>query len=213
MNKKTTAAQAAFEAANPQTGEMQQIKYFEGSPKQYRFNGQNGRFNIDGITDAGTTLTLQPVAYRVFNDDLFARGRVDNWAEIFFVDAEGCLSSIMFNNSSVTELMDLVPRLFYAGQNLTDVVLNITAEKKATEKKGEKVTWYLAKFDFVAASAEAVAALAEFARQNPIYRKDTVTPAAEYVLASDSYAMDEVKLIAHNKDEAANETETITQAA
>jgi len=203
MSKKTAAAQAAFEAANSQTGEMQEIKYFEGSPKQYRFN-------IDGITDMGTTLTLQPVAYRVFNDDLFARGRVDNWAEIFFVDEQGCLSSIMFNNSSVTELMDLVPRLFYAGQNLSDVVLTITSEKKATEKKGEKVTWFLAKFDFVAAPAGTVAALAGFARQNRIFRKDTVTPGAEYLLASDFYAMGTAELIAKAR---ADEPEAMGQAA
>lgn len=190
MSKQTTTAQqAAFEAANPQTGEIQPIKYFEGSPKQYRFNGQQGRFNVDGITDMGTSLTLQPVAYRVFNDDLFARGRADSWAEIFFVDAEGCLSSIMFNNSSVTELMDLVPRLFYAGQNLCHVVLSVTSEKKTTEKNGEKVTWFLAKFDFVPAPPQAVAQLAEFADTHRIYRADTVTADAVYRDCSPGYAL------------------------
>lgn len=210
MNKKTTTAQAAFEAANPQTGEMQKIKYFEGSPKQYRFNGQNGRFTIDGITDIGTTFTLLPLAYRVFDTELFGRGRIENWAEIFFVDEEGCLSGIMFTNNAVTEIMDLLPRLYYAGYALTDVLLTVTSEKKVTEKEKEKVSWSLAKFDFKPAPVEEVARLAEFATKFPIFRQDTITPGTVYREVSDSYAMSAARQIAAPK---ADEPEAIERAA
>lgn len=210
MIKKTTTPQAAAaQVANPESGEMLNIKYFKGSPKQYRFNGQTGRFNIDGITDQGAKLTIQPLAWRIFKDDLFGRNKMDDWAEIFFVDATGCVSGIMFNNSSVIELMDLVPRLFYAEKNLSDVVLTITCEKKSTDKGGEKVTWYLAKFDFEEAPADAVAYLTKFAEENPIFRRDTITANPVYISVSDSYPMATAQAIAASLTEKPETTDRV----
>lgn len=174
---------------NEETGEINEIKYMKGSPKQYRFNGQQGRFNIDGTQDIGTRLEIHPIAWRVFTDSLFGRGRRDEWAEIFFVDAENCVSSIMFNNSSVLELSDLLPRLFYAQKELSDVVLTITSDKKETEKDGQKKTWYIAKFAFEAAPEEEIRKLKEFAQANEIYRHDTINASAEYRTVSTSYPL------------------------
>jgi len=39
------------EKTDPETGEITHVpkyKYIIGAPKQYRFNGQNGQFNING---------------------------------------------------------------------------------------------------------------------------------------------------------------------
>ena len=218
MNKKTTTAKAiAAQAANPETGEMQEIKYFPGTPKQYRFNGQNGIFNIDGIDDIGPTLSIHPIAWRVFKDELFGRPKIDDWAEIFFVDGEGCLSCVMFTNSSVTELMDLLPRLYYAGKKLSDVVLNISCEKKVTEKmvdgKKAKVSWALAKFNFEDAPAEAVAHLTKFAQENPIFRRDTITSKVVYRTFSDTYAIATAQLISGNQTRDVEDFGEVEQAA
>ena len=106
------------------------IKYLPGRPRQYRFNAQTGRFSINGTDDVGDSFTIQPAAWRIFEDDLFARGRVEIWAELFFVDSKSALSSLMFNNSSVNELYRLIERLFYDDLKLSDVILTITSEKK-----------------------------------------------------------------------------------
>lgn len=52
---------------NPVTTEQRVIKYLPGRPRQYRFNGQTGRFNINGTKDIGTSLTVQPVAWHIFD--------------------------------------------------------------------------------------------------------------------------------------------------
>lgn len=197
MSKPTTTAQAA----SPQTGEIQQIKYFDGTLSEYRFNGQNGRFNINGITDIGVKFTFLPVAWRFFKDELFGRGRMDDWAEIFFVDAQGCLSGIMFTNSSALEIVELLPKLYYAGLSLTEVVLTVTSEKKVTDKGEEKVSWYLAKFDFEPAPVEEVARLAEFAKNTPIFRRETITPSVIFRSASDYYPVKMARLLVGLSDE------------
>ena len=177
--------------SNTETADLPStIKYMPGSPRQYRFNAQNGRFNIDGTQDVGDSFTFQPIAWRIFEDSLFARGRVETWAELFFVDDKKAMSSVMFNNSSVYELRRLMERLFYDDLKLSDVVLKVTSEKKVNEKITPKGTWYLAVFEYEAADPVNVSELAAFAQSNPVYRADTLTGAAEYSLVSDSYAYD-----------------------
>ncbi|GAA4461871.1 hypothetical protein GCM10023189_37870 [Nibrella saemangeumensis] len=165
------------------------IKYLQGRPKQYRFNGQTGRFNINGTTDVGTTLTIQPLAWRIFDENLFARGRNETWAELFFVDDKGALSAIMFNNSSVNELFNLIEPLFYDDLQLSDVVLTITSEKKKNEKVQPAGTWFLARFTYKPADPATVAELREFVTSIPVYRQDTLTSTAVYHVVADSFAV------------------------
>ena len=173
----------------PQTPEqLNSIRYLPGRPRQYRFNAQTGRFNINGTEDVGDSFTIQPVAWRIFEDDLFARGRVETWAELFFVDSKSALSSLMFNNSSINELYRLIERLFYDDLKLSDVILTITSEKKVNEKITPKGTWYLANFKYIPADATAVVELAAYAQSHPIFRAETITEAANHNLVSDLYA-------------------------
>lgn len=136
----------------------------------------------------GDSFTFQPIAWRIFEDSLFARGRVETWAELFFVDDKKAMSSVMFNNSSVYELRRLMERLFYDDLKLSDVVLKVTSEKKVNEKITPKGTWYLAVFEYEVADPMNVSELAAFVQLNPVYRADTLTGAAEHSLISDSYA-------------------------
>ncbi|MCK8495846.1 hypothetical protein M0L20_28530 [Spirosoma sp. RP8] len=178
----------AYKHVDTDTAEVSfSIKYLTGRPRQYRFNGQTGRFNINGITDVGNSLTIQPIVWRIFTENLFARGKNELWAELFFVDSANALCSIMFNNSSVNELYNLIETLFYDDLSLADVVLTITSEKKAFEKEQTKGTWHLAKFGFVLADPATVAELGEFARSVDIFRADTITETAVYHLVSDTF--------------------------
>ncbi|WP_461085465.1 hypothetical protein [Spirosoma flavus] len=180
-----------YTTVNEETGDVTSlIKCLApGRPRQYRFNGQTGRFNIDGTRDMGTSLTLQPVAWRIFEENLFARGRNEIWAELFFVDATNALSSIMFNNSSVNELYGLIEPLFYDDLTLADVVLTITSEKKKNEKVQPAGTWFLAKFSYTEANAADVAELRTYALNMPVYRADTLTATAVYAVVSDTFAV------------------------
>lgn len=201
MSKQTTTAQAAaLQVADPETGAMQDVMYFRGMPKQYRYDSTKGEFNLHGKKVLGKTFRFHPMAWRIFDDSLFGRDRA-KWAEFFFVDDAGCLSTIMFNNSSVTELMDLVPQLGYDRKELSDVVLTITTDKKTNEKG----SWFIAKFDYEEAPGPAVAALEAFAAAHPIYREDTITPGAEYRFWSDTFAMTTAQQIALEKGEIAYE--------
>lgn len=195
MNKNSTTAQAAAEQITApiisdilieSTGEVLEFLYQLGKPREYRFNGQSGTFNIDGTIPIGSTFSFQPVAWRFFSDALFGRARAQ-WAELFFVDTQNCLSCIMFNNSSVLELDDLVRQLHYARTKLSDVILSITTDK-ATNDKG---TWHIAKFTYQKADKEKTKEFDALAanKKCPIFRADTVTDGAEYRLFSDSYAL------------------------
>jgi len=201
MNKQTTTAQAAaLQVADPESGEMRDVLYFKGTPRQYRFDGNKGEFSLHGKKVLGNTFKFHPLAWRIFDDALFGRA-LAKWAEFFFVDEEGCLSTIMFNNSSVTELMDVVPQLGYDRKELSDVVLKIKTDR-LTNDKG---TWFVAKFDYEDAPKPAVKAVKAFAAARPIYREDTITPNAEYRFWSDTYAMNTAQAIALGKGEIVHE--------
>jgi len=179
-----------LEKRDEETGEVAVVskyKYLEGHPKQYRFNGQTGRFNLNGETDLGNKMTIQPVAWRIFEENLFERGRKEQWAEIFFVDDKNCISVVMFNNTSVNVLFGLIEPLFYEELSLSDVMLTISAEKKENTKITPKGTYYIAKFSYVPADATKVKEVRDFVRDHRIYRADTLTPTAEYKAVSKGF--------------------------
>ncbi len=185
------------EKIHPDTGEVTWVpkyKYVTGAPKQYRFNGQNGQFNINGeqiLLDSKnkpvSEFSLQPIAWRIFEENLFARGRKETWAEVFFIDDRNRAAGIMFNGSTLEELRRLSEDLCYDDIQLSDIVLTVKAEKKEREKNGEKQTWYIGRFSYQLAEPDKVKELREFAQDFPIYRRDTLTSTAVYLVKSDTF--------------------------
>lgn len=182
--------------ADEETGEtvvVNKYLYFEGRPREYRFNGQSGQFNLYGdriLTDEkGRTLmafSFQPIAYRIFEDTLFGRTVRELWAEIFFIDHENCVSAIMFNNTSVNELYRMMEPILYERQTLCDVTVTVRPEKVFSKSDPSK-SWYIARFSYEAASAEKVREMREFTRDSRIYRSETLTSSAQHKLISRSY--------------------------
>ena len=174
-------------------------RYLPGAPKNYRFDGRTGEFNIGGITDIGRKLTLQPIAFRFMEDALFARksdstgvSKVEQWVEIFFVNESGGVSYIMFNNSSARKLQALIESLFYEdvvengvnrSMELMDVVLTITSEKK----ENHKGKYFVANFEFEIATPESVEEYRQLCEDVQIFSRDTITQTAELGLCSNSY--------------------------
>ena len=77
MSKTATTANdlvRLYQVANGETGEItSKYKYLPGSPKNYRFDGRTGNFNLGGVKPLGKKLSLQPIAFRFMEDSLFAR--------------------------------------------------------------------------------------------------------------------------------------------
>lgn len=172
-------------------------RYIEGEPKQYRYNSQTGQFNIDGDTlvldSTGKPIrefSFQPFVFRVFEDGLFNRNR-EPWAELFFVDALNCVSSIMFNGTTLAELRGIFKKLLYEGvepKTLCDVVLTVRPEK-LTSKTDPTKSWFIGRFTFGPAPTDNVQELAEYAADYPIYRRDTLKQTANYLSFSETFAL------------------------
>ncbi|GAB3562617.1 hypothetical protein GCM10027578_05080 [Spirosoma luteolum] len=173
------------------------FRYIEGEPKQYRYNSQTGQFNIDGDTPvldkSGKPVkefTFQPFVFRIFEDGLFNRN-LEAWAELFFIDALNCVSSIMFNGTTLSELRGVIKKLIYEGNeplNLCDVVLTVRPEKM-TSKNDHTKSWFIGRFSYQLADPASVQQLAEYAADCPIYRRDTLKQTARYLSFSETFAL------------------------
>ena len=179
------------------TGEEINVKYLAGSPKQYRFNGQTGQFNLNGDTPLlddkskpVPSITITPIAFRFFEENLFGRGKKENWAEIFFIDNKNALSSIMFNNSSVSRLENLAQELFYEDLNLTQVSLTISPEKR----ENDKGKYFVISLQYEMLAPEQVEINNKFAETVPVWRQDTYTDTAVMKLFS-GYHLPETKTV------------------
>lgn len=189
------------------------FKYLNGSPKQYRFNGQTGQFNINGdrpILDANgksaQSFTCQPVAYRVFDEYLFGRQKSELWVELFFLDEAKTIGSIMFNNSSANQFVSLLQELFYDDKELTDCILTIRPESK-TNTKG---SWFLANFSVVDADPEVTEDLKKFDDEFKINQTSSITKTASYRLYKGAFFSEFVpKLIEEHERKALDLIENI----
>jgi hypothetical protein len=193
----------SYQSINEHGEIVSKIKYVNGRPIQYRFNGQTGGFNKDqeylegevatkGRVEVGETLTIQPIGFRMFKDKLFARKDgnsneliAEDWAEIFFVNMERKVCSLMFNNSSCRALEAVMTILAYNDKNITQVVLNISS-KQASSPKGP---YYIASFKVSPATPESIKIYTEFCEDYTVYQASTVQQSAEISLASKYYPL------------------------
>mgnify|MGYP000536533908 CR=1 FL=1 len=199
----TTHKSYLVESPESETGEIvlkEKYLYFEGRPREYRFNGQNGQFNRYGdhvLTDPSgrllTEFTFQPIAYRTFEDCLFGRLLREQWAELFFIDSDDCVASIMFNNTSVTEFYRLLEPILYERKSLCDIVLTVKPER-ITGKADPNKIWYIARFTYKPADPVRTAELTEYAKDHRIYRAETIQPSAVHKLVSENFAIVDVRM-------------------
>ena len=197
MKKKTDIKKSiqfikSYEVLDTITGSVSsKVKYLVGNPKQYRFNGQTGRFNINGEKDLGSTFALVPMAWRIFHASLFGRGKKEQWAELFFLDEFNCVCSIMLNNTSAQILQNTFGQIIYEGLLLEDVKLKITSDRRTNERV--KGTYYIAQFTYEKADEQTLLINKEYAADFQIFRRDTITEGEEVTLASQTYRTPELE--------------------
>ena len=163
----------SWQTIDPVHGDLiSRYKYLEGHPKNYRFNAKEGVFTVNGTEKLGRSLTFQPIAWRVFTDSILGQP-AKQWAELFFIDEQKCVSNLLFHGYSVDNLFRLIEPLYYDDLTLADVVLIVTAERKENNRIQPKGVYYIAQFRYELANKDLTKQRQEFASDNRIYRQDT----------------------------------------
>lgn len=193
----STVTLKPYEAIQENTGKViSKILYRTGKPVEYRFNGQTGTFQQGAdkiLTDEKgknvKSFSFIPVAWRMFEENLFANNKKDNWVELFFVDDKSRLSHLLLRNSSYNEFTKLDDELFYENIKLNECVLTLEPFKIEAIKSGEKVTWFACKCTIEAADAQQVQMLKAFVEDFPVFAERTLTATAVHVLISPDYRL------------------------
>lgn len=172
-----------FQTLDNETGEIvDKYLYIDGNPKQYRFDAKEGKFSIhydeNNIEQVGTSLSFQPVAWRIFSDDILGQGH-KKWVELFFIDEADCVSGILFHGYSVANLERLITPLVYNRVKLNEVVLTVNADKKENNKIQPKGVYYIASFTYKLADKTQTQELADYVETINLYRRDTQTEVAQ----------------------------------
>ena len=196
MSRTTTATANSndlvrlYQSISEQGEVISKYKYLTGSPKNYRFDGRTGDFNLGGVKPLGKKLSIQPIAFRFMEDSLFARksdvtgaAKIELWTEVFFIDESNAVSYIMFNNGSARNLQKLIESLFYDDLEITDCILSISGEKK----ENDKGKYFLANFEFEVADPNKVLEYRQLCEDVQIFSRDTITQTAEIGLCSKLY--------------------------
>ncbi len=159
---------------DPETGELK-IRYRVGHPRSYKFDASRGTFGIvngDTLTKKGEPFSFVPVAYRIFRDDILGYG-LKNWAEFFFVNEAGQMSSILFHGYSVENLNMITSDLYYDDVNLSETLLTVTPTERMNKKESAK--YYIAEFSYKVLDEKEKEAVRVLADGLSIYREGTVT--------------------------------------
>ena len=170
----------SWQTINQQNGDVvSKYKYLEGHPRNYRFDAKEGVFSINGTEKVGRSLTFQPIAWRIFTDSILGQPS-KQWAELFFIDEQKCVATVLFHGYSVDNIFRLIEPLYYDDYSLANVVLTATAERKENTKIQPKGVYYIAQFRYELADTDLIKQRQEFAQENPIFRQDTLTNPARF---------------------------------
>jgi hypothetical protein len=162
-------------------------KYMPGMPREYRFDAKTGTFSIGANSVIGDTLSVHPIAWRFFTDDIFQLGP-KFWAELFFIDDKNCVAALLFHSASAQELQKLAEPLYYDEKGLNDVIIDIYVTQHVNNKIKPAASYCIARFDkYRDADPEKVKEYKAFAKAFPIFRKTSWQPTASGTVAKFYY--------------------------
>lgn len=188
----TVAGQPSWiiEKLNKRSGELKLVpkyKYLEGTPKEIRFDAKNGGFSVGGLTKLPDTLRMKPIAWRFFQDDILTMG-LKEWLEIFFIDADNNVCAVLFHQHSVKNFKEAMTALYYNDVELNEVVVVVGFSIHTAEKVVGKPSYALAEFTFeMDRPDEEIVEMADFAKAQRIYRRQTLTQNAVHELTFNYY--------------------------
>ena len=161
------------------TGEVFQIRYLPGYPRQIRFDASKGNFKLNGettLTKKGDEFSFIPIAYRIFTDNILGMGN-KRWAEFFFLNESRQLCAVMFHGYSVENFIRLATgAMFYDDVTPCDVLLTVKPVERVSknpEANGNK--YYMAEFGYNKVKPEELATLQTAVSGLQIWREETTT--------------------------------------
>ena len=99
-----------------------------GEPRGYRSDCKTGVFKIGKNEIVGKTLTLEPIAAKLVDDQLFTYDK-QKWAEVLFVDESGLISSILLKGESLRNFVETCRKAIIGGRAIN--ALQLTARMAA----------------------------------------------------------------------------------
>lgn len=155
------------------TLDPQEVKYFPGKPRSYKFNAKEGVFFNDRdekLGKSGASLKLVPLSYRTFFAELFKMDRRE-WLELFFLNAAGHVCSLLLHRHSVSQFADLSAHLFYQEATPVEIELEIKPDVRQHPEHGK---YYVADYAFEVLPAEIRDRPATILKAlPPVYRRET----------------------------------------
>lgn len=191
MQESLLASIGRFQTLDTDSGEIvDKYLYIDGNPKQYRFDAKEGKFSIhydeNNIEKLGSSLSFQPIAWRIFSDDILGQG-YKKWVELFFIDEADCVSCVLFHGYSVANLERLITPLVYNRVKLNEVVLTVNADKKENNKLQPKGVYYIASFTYALADKAQTQEWADYVETINLYRRNTQTEVAQTQVAKNVF--------------------------
>jgi hypothetical protein len=108
---------------------------FTGKPRQYRSDCQSGQFKIGASKMIGKSLEMQVLAWRTFEDELFAYPW-QTWLEILFVDPSNVVSHILFKTESLDNFTNMAIELSQNDRPIGSVTIVAKMEKRSSSTNG-----------------------------------------------------------------------------
>ncbi len=147
----------AFEVPESRNG----IIYFPGNPRQYRADCQAGVFKIGESEIIGSSLAMEIISFRDFDDAIFGYP-YQKWLEVFFIDKDNTVSHILFKTESSGNFLELLRKLTIALKAIGTCI--VTA--KMFKRTNDNGTYFAVEFEAVENNPERVKKLAQFVNNN-----------------------------------------------
>lgn len=160
--------------------------YFEGKPRETRFDGQKGILKIKEslpISESGDKFTIIPLASRLFTSDGFLGRGLTNWLEVIYLNQKGEFCCTLFNGLSVKNYVRMERDMLHDNLTISKVALMC----KPTFKSGKSGNqYYVANFSYVPLSENELLAANTIRETYKLYDSQTID-APSYVHFSENY--------------------------
>jgi hypothetical protein len=146
------------------TPDLKGITYIPGRLCQYRADCKAGVFKIGESKFVGSTLAMEILSWRTFEDQLFDYPH-QTWLEILFVDPRNVVSHILFKTQSLDNFLDFMLDLASQGKAIGQGVTTA----KMSKRSGDLGIYYAVDFEWKESNKKRVTELQAFASEQDLY--------------------------------------------
>jgi len=137
---------------------------FTGKPRQYRSDCQLGKFKIGSAKTLGRTLSMEVLAFRKFQDEIFGYD-FQTWLEVVFIDPANIVAHVLFKTESLDNFDEMVLDLSANKQAIATGI--VTAEMVPRSSSATGNSYHAVEFTWKANTAERIEEIRAFAKGLP----------------------------------------------